>query len=285
LYSAVALLDTGTGAVLERYEYDAYGTVHVFDASWNIRSASAYGNPYTFTGRRLDVLDAGNLRQMYYRHRDYDFHTGRFLEVDPEEFVDGINRYEYTRSNPISLSDPSGLATVSCTCGSGDNNDDWRDEYFNEMTCCTCLAYSETGRTGQDCFEAQIAVMQNRQRSHWGDFRGENSFCDQANMRGRWEGGAGAKRYDSCQEAHRCAGTPGVHPKEWEQIQKAHNACAMAMAGRSQDPTNGAQFSFASGQTPAWMKRQEQLGNCEKVTVPGCSITEFWKCKQRPLAQ
>ena len=83
LHSAVALLDTGTGAVLERYEYDAYGTVHVFDGSWNTRTTSAYGNPYTFTGRRLDSLDNGNLEIMYYRYRTYDPYVGRFLQYDP----------------------------------------------------------------------------------------------------------------------------------------------------------------------------------------------------------
>jgi len=112
LYSAVALLDTGTGAVLERYEYDAYGTVRVMDTAFNPRPASAYGNPYTFTGRRLDVLDAGNLRQMYYRHRTYSPTLGRFVQRDPlgmipnacrdacsrlflDQYTDGANLFEY----------------------------------------------------------------------------------------------------------------------------------------------------------------------------------------------
>jgi len=81
LYSPVALLDTG--AVVERYEYDAYGTVHVFDSVWNFRTASVYGNPYTFTARRLDVLDFGNLAIMYYRHRYYEPYVGRFFQIDP----------------------------------------------------------------------------------------------------------------------------------------------------------------------------------------------------------
>ena len=106
------LLDTGTGAVLERYEYDAYGTVHVFDGSWNSRSASAYGNPYTFTGRRLDVLDAANLRQMYYRHRYYDPTLGRFVQRDPGGYNDSANLYEYLMSTPVMGLDPLGLVRV-----------------------------------------------------------------------------------------------------------------------------------------------------------------------------
>ncbi len=133
LHSAAALLDW-SGAVVERYEYDAYGTVHVFDGSWNPRTASAYGNPYTFTGRRLDVLDAGNLKLMYYRHRYYEPYVGRFLQHDPRgirtlrqqarsvrpiiQYADGLSLYQYVRSQPVFLADPTGLggATGSWGC-------------------------------------------------------------------------------------------------------------------------------------------------------------------------
>jgi len=121
LYSPTALLD-GTGAVVERYEYDAYGTVHVMDAGFNPRSATAYGNPYTFTGRRLDRLDSGNLKLMYYRHRYYEPYVGRFLQQDPlghfgfrpeELHADGLQ--EYCKGNPVSRNDPSGL--IPCDGG------------------------------------------------------------------------------------------------------------------------------------------------------------------------
>jgi len=106
LYSPTALLD-GTGTVVERYEYDAYGTVHVMDAGFNLRSTTAYGNPYTFTGRRLDLLDSGNLKLMYYRHRYYDTFAGRFMQHDLAK--DGSNLYEYVYSRPNLDLDPSGL--------------------------------------------------------------------------------------------------------------------------------------------------------------------------------
>jgi len=121
LYSAVALLDTGTGAVLERYEYDAYGTAHVFDGSWNTLTASAYGNPYTFTGRRLDLLDNGDLETMYYRHRYYRPITARFLQRDMlgigmhgqptpgMQYLEGLNLYQYVLSAPTAGTDPGGL--------------------------------------------------------------------------------------------------------------------------------------------------------------------------------
>ncbi len=77
LFSPVALTND-TGAIVERYEYNAYGLVAVItdsDGNWfddpddTIYTASQLGNPYTFTGRRLDTLDNGDFDVMYYRNR------------------------------------------------------------------------------------------------------------------------------------------------------------------------------------------------------------------------
>jgi len=122
LYSTVVVIDD-TGSVVERCEYDAYGTVNITDASYNPRTASAYGNPYTFTSRRLDVLDSGELLRMHYRHRDYDVYAGRFLQHDPlgidpagklsdafvSQYQDGLLLLGYAKSNPVSYVDPLGL--------------------------------------------------------------------------------------------------------------------------------------------------------------------------------
>lgn len=125
LYSPAALLDAG-GTVSERYEYDAYGKATVWNAnftsSWNV---SQVGNPYTFTGRRLDSMDAGNWTSMHYRHRDYDPITGRFIQHDPlgivlavveerlfmvqKQYNDGMNLYGYSQSKPVIKSDSYGL--------------------------------------------------------------------------------------------------------------------------------------------------------------------------------
>jgi RHS repeat-associated protein len=107
LYSTVILIDDD-GNVIERYEYDAYGTTHIMDASYNPRTTSSYGNPYTFTGRELDVLDGGDLLRMHYRHRDYDAYAGRFLQKDPLDYIDGSSLYEYVMSNPCGLVDANG---------------------------------------------------------------------------------------------------------------------------------------------------------------------------------
>ena len=124
LYSPVAVMDFTAGTVLERYDYDAYGATHIMDASYTARTASAVGNPYSFTGRELDTLDGGYLKMMHYRYRSYDSFVGRFGQQDPLgvnpygstwddnvliQYFDGINTFRYVSDNPLSNFDPSGL--------------------------------------------------------------------------------------------------------------------------------------------------------------------------------
>jgi len=119
-----------TGAVQERYEYDAYGRCYVLDPDFAIDAdgSSDYDNPYLFTGRRWDILNNGSLKIQYSRNRYYDYHTGRFLTHDPlgitpnppkpnnfgiiGQYKDGLNLYEYVRSNPVVYADVLGLYPI-----------------------------------------------------------------------------------------------------------------------------------------------------------------------------
>jgi len=116
LYSPAALLNT-SGNVVERYEYDVYGKCRIMDASYNSRSTSSYENCYLFTGRRLDILDGGSLTIQYNRNRYYDPETGRWLTHDPLGYVDGMNPYEYVRSDPIGRWDAFGLTDCEVVVG------------------------------------------------------------------------------------------------------------------------------------------------------------------------
>ena len=111
LYSPAALVHTN-GTVLERYEYDAYGNPYILDAQYAPRTTSNYGNPYLFTGRRADYLDSGSLKIQYNRNRYYDYYSGRWLTHDPLGYVDGMNLYEYVKSNPVINKDPMGLSAI-----------------------------------------------------------------------------------------------------------------------------------------------------------------------------
>jgi len=108
LYSPAALLGSD-GTVLERYEYDAYGSMTRLDPNFTTWSGTEAGNPYYFTGRRVDVLDSGSLKLQYSRNRYYDYYTGRWLKNDPLGYTDGMNLYEYVQSNPVLLLDAWGL--------------------------------------------------------------------------------------------------------------------------------------------------------------------------------
>jgi RHS repeat-associated protein len=123
LYGPVAVMDFTAGTVLERYDYDAYGATHIMDASYTARTASAVGNPYSFTGRELDTLDSGNLKTMHYRHRSYDPFVGRFEQEDPfgmdpsdeflpeKQYLLSLNLLTYIGNAPLMNTDPLGLVT------------------------------------------------------------------------------------------------------------------------------------------------------------------------------
>jgi len=98
------------GACPERSRRNAYGKTAVMAATdYSPRSSSSIGNPYTFTGRRLDAMDDGDLNLMYYRARTYDPETGRFMQRDILSYIDSMNTYEYTMSNPLNYFDALGL--------------------------------------------------------------------------------------------------------------------------------------------------------------------------------
>ena len=68
----------GGGATVERYEYDDYGRPEFSDGAGAPIPDSAIGNPYLFTGRRLDPETGW----YYYRTRYLDPQAGRFTTRD-----------------------------------------------------------------------------------------------------------------------------------------------------------------------------------------------------------
>ena len=87
-----------TGSVTAQYVYTPYGVESPYNAS---------GNPYRYTGRRLDAAWGVH----YYRDRYYDPQIGRFLETDPAWFTDSTNLYAYVGNNPLNATDPTGRQT------------------------------------------------------------------------------------------------------------------------------------------------------------------------------
>jgi RHS repeat-associated protein len=110
---SVVALSNVNNVLVERYAYDVFGRPTIRDPNGVVLAASAFGNPYLFTGRAYD----GESGLYYYRARYYDYATGRFLQPDPIGYGDGINWYLYCGNNPVALTDPWGL----CRSGGGYN--------------------------------------------------------------------------------------------------------------------------------------------------------------------
>jgi RHS repeat-associated protein len=102
LGSVLAVLEQDEDVAVS-YRYDPYGNVTI------TRGGSAYvsdplGQFITFTGRWRDE----ETKTYYYRARQQDPATGRFLQRDPEGTSEGPNLYEYVSSNPANATDPTG---------------------------------------------------------------------------------------------------------------------------------------------------------------------------------
>jgi RHS repeat-associated protein len=94
---SVTSLSNSTGAVVETYSYDSFGS--------QLNSTGTIANPFRYTGREFD----SETGIYYYRARFYDPSTGRFASEDPAEFLGGMNFYPYVGNHASNLVDPSGL--------------------------------------------------------------------------------------------------------------------------------------------------------------------------------
>lgn len=83
------VVDSTTGAVMQRMDYDEFGNV-ILDTNPGFQ-------PFGFAGGIYD-RDTGLVR---YGARDYDPETGRWTAKDPIGFQGGINFYGYVSNDPI----------------------------------------------------------------------------------------------------------------------------------------------------------------------------------------
>ncbi|ODU13285.1 MAG: hypothetical protein ABS91_01175 [Thiobacillus sp. SCN 64-35] len=98
------------GATVWRADYEPFGkaTVTTNTVENNLRLPGQYFDRET------------NLHYNYYRSA-YNPETGRYEEADPIGVDGGLNVYEYARSNPLTYTDPLGLAPEYCgTCATTD---------------------------------------------------------------------------------------------------------------------------------------------------------------------
>ena len=108
-FNVTALVDTG-GDAIERYLYDAYGRVTVYDDSWvNVRGESSFANVALYTGRERDA----EMGLCNCRHRTLTIEAGRFASRDSNANERRRWRpYLYVGASPSDMLDPSGKTVV-----------------------------------------------------------------------------------------------------------------------------------------------------------------------------
>src|SRR5262249_12392795 len=75
-----------------------------YDESGVVTDASSALASYGYTGREYDETGL-----MYYRARYYYPTFRRFAQRDPIGLAGGLNPYSYVGSNPVNLTDPTGM--------------------------------------------------------------------------------------------------------------------------------------------------------------------------------
>jgi RHS repeat-associated protein len=106
---SIAALSDAAGAVVERYRYGDYGLPAILDPDGAARAASAFDNPYLFTGRRFDPES----RWYEYRTRYLDPRAGRFTTRDTigmwGDPANLGNAFAYVGNSPATFDDPFGM--------------------------------------------------------------------------------------------------------------------------------------------------------------------------------
>jgi RHS repeat-associated protein len=106
-----------SGAVQERYGYDAYGLSRVMTPAFGARSPSSYDWETRYGAYRWD--SETGLYQV--RHRYLHPTLGRWLSRDPIGEMDGVNIYVYVSDNSINRIDHLGLSGTKCAEAIGKN--------------------------------------------------------------------------------------------------------------------------------------------------------------------
>jgi RHS repeat-associated protein len=132
LGNTVALTGSGAG-VQTQYAYDPYGNTTT--------SGTNSTNAYQYPGRENDGTGL-----YFYRARYYQPGFERFSSEDPIDFRGGVNLFEYTRDNPINLTDPCGLQPppppcyVACIRLTYSGYFFCHDNGFGQISVCSCPA-------------------------------------------------------------------------------------------------------------------------------------------------
>jgi RHS repeat-associated protein len=107
---SASLTTDANGGFVARQKFDAWG---------NVRASASSGSMGTDIGYTSQRLDATGL--MFYHARYYSAYLNRWIQPDTivPDFSNpqSLNRYSYTRNNPLKYIDPSGHKEIECEPG------------------------------------------------------------------------------------------------------------------------------------------------------------------------
>lgn len=100
LNSSMAVSDS-EGSIVESMQYDVFGAPTIYDSEGNALTISLINNHVLFAGREYDF----ETEMYYYRARYMNNIIGRFMQKDPQGYIDGMNDYFYVYNNPVNYID------------------------------------------------------------------------------------------------------------------------------------------------------------------------------------
>lgn len=109
--NSVEAISNQQGRLLEKYQYDVYGKMSIYDSLNNPLAGSLAGNRFGFTGQLYDSATA----QYNFFFREYNPETGLFNQRDLLGYADGMGMYQYVHNNPANGIDVLGLESGQVT--------------------------------------------------------------------------------------------------------------------------------------------------------------------------
>ena len=113
--SVIGLVDS-SGQSVAAFDYDGFGNVRGTQGS--DATGEALGGDFRFQSQWLES-ESG---LYYFRARNYDAETGRFISRDPIDIIEtapeSFNPYQFVYNNPLIYSDPTGEITITELNGS-----------------------------------------------------------------------------------------------------------------------------------------------------------------------